>query len=190
MDVRQLIETYGYYAVFAGALLEGETLLIMAGFSVHLGYLALLPALACAALGGLAGDQFWFFLGRRHRAFALRRFPGLRLHQERVTRLLARYDALLIPPMRFLYGLRIAGPVLIGMSKIAAWRFFALDLLGAIVWAALVIGAGYAFGRGLESALGRLHHHERLLVFAAIAAAGAAYWIFRWASRRRSRSAP
>jgi len=185
LDVHQLIESYGYYAVFAGALFEGETVLVMAGFAVHVGYLQLPPAIACAALGGFLGDQFYFYLGRRHREFLLRRFSTLRQQQARVNRLLARYDALLIPAVRFLYGLRTAGPALIGMSKIAAWRFALLNLAGATVWALLVIGAGYAFGQGLETALGRLHKHHRLLVFAAIAAAGAAYWICRFALRRR-----
>ena len=187
MDVRQLIETYGYYAVFAGALLEGETLLVMAGFAAHVGYLHLVPALACATAGGFLGDQFFFYLGRRHRAWLLARFALLREQAPRMNRLLARYDALMIPAVRFLYGLRAAGPALIGMSQVAAWRFVLLNLLGATVWALVIIGAGYAFGQGLEVALGRLHHHQKLFVLAAFAAAGAAYWIYRGVRRYRRR---
>ena len=189
MDVHQLIENYGYYAVFAGALLEGETLLIMAGFAAHVGYLHLVPALACATAGGFLGDQFFFYLGRRHRAWLLARFALLREQAPRMNRLLARYDALMIPAVRFLYGLRAAGPALIGMSEVAAWRFVLLNLLGATVWALVIVGAGYAFGQGLELALGRLHRHHKLVVLAGIAAVGIAYWIYRGVRRYRRRVA-
>jgi membrane protein DedA with SNARE-associated domain len=184
LDLQQLIENYGYYAVFAGALLEGETLLVMAGFAVHVGYLQLPPTIACAIAGGFLGDQFCFYMGRRHREFLLRRFSVLREQAPRINRLLARYDVLMIPAVRFLYGLRIAGPAIIGMSEVATWRFMLLNLAGAAVWALLIIAAGYAFGHGLEIALGRLHKHHKLLALGAIAGGGAAYWIYRCSRRR------
>ena len=33
------IETYGYLAVMIGTFLEGETILVLAGFAAHQGYL-------------------------------------------------------------------------------------------------------------------------------------------------------
>lgn len=41
MDIPQLIQQYGYAAVAVGAFLEGETVLILAAVSAHLGYLKL-----------------------------------------------------------------------------------------------------------------------------------------------------
>jgi membrane protein DedA with SNARE-associated domain len=37
MNFAALISQYGYFALFAGALLEGETVLILAGFAAHQG---------------------------------------------------------------------------------------------------------------------------------------------------------
>jgi len=37
------LQQYGYLAVFVGAILEGGTLLTMAGFAAHQGYLKMLP---------------------------------------------------------------------------------------------------------------------------------------------------
>jgi len=62
--IRGLIDHYGYLAVFVGTILEGDTVLMLAGFAAHRGYLSLPLVLGAAALGGFLGDQFWYWLGR------------------------------------------------------------------------------------------------------------------------------
>jgi membrane protein DedA with SNARE-associated domain len=185
LNLQQLIADYGYYAVFIGSLLEGETVLVMAGFAAHRGYLDLPWVMACAGAGGFLGDQFYFYLGRWHGSFVRRRVPSLEQHAQRVNRLLMRYDMLVIVLIRFIYGLRIVGPAILGMSKVAAWRFAAFNFIGAVLWAALVGGAGYLFGQGLEAALPELRHYE-LLVLAVMALAGAGLWTIRRMRRRKT----
>lgn len=185
MNVQQLIESYGYYAVFFGALLEGETLLVMAGFAAHRGYLELPWVMACAWAGGFLGDQFYFYLGRRHGDFVRHRVHSLDRHTERVNRLLARYDALVIVLMRFVYGLRTVGPAILGMSGVAAWRFVLFNFLGAMLWAALVGSIGFLFGRSLEAVLPNLHRYE-MRVLAMMALAGAGLWVFKRIRKRNS----
>jgi membrane protein DedA with SNARE-associated domain len=63
VDVAALVQDYGYYAVFVGALLEGETVLAMAGYAAFEGYLKLERVILIAAIGGFLGDQFFFYLG-------------------------------------------------------------------------------------------------------------------------------
>jgi membrane protein DedA with SNARE-associated domain len=45
------ISAYGYYAVEAGTFFEGETVLVLAGFAAHRGYLELPLVIACAFAG-------------------------------------------------------------------------------------------------------------------------------------------
>jgi membrane protein DedA with SNARE-associated domain len=40
MTLDQLIDTYGYWAILVGTLLEGETILLLGGFAAYQGYLA------------------------------------------------------------------------------------------------------------------------------------------------------
>ena len=185
MTVQQLIASYGYYAVFLGALLEGETLVVMAGFAAHRGYLELPWVMACAGAGGFLGDQFYFYLGRRHGDFVRNRIHFLEQHTGRVNRLLARYGVLVIVLMRFVYG-RIVGPALLGMSEVAAWRFALFNFCGAVLWAALIGGIGFLFGRSLEAVLPNLHRYE-MLVLAALALVGAVLWAFNRMRRRNSK---
>lgn len=176
MTLPHLIEHYGYYAVFAGALLEGETVLVLGGFAAHRGYLELPWVMLCAAVGGFVSDQLYFYLGRRHGGFVTKRLRSLETQAARVNRLMVRYDVLLIVLVRFMYGMRIAGPALIGMSEVAAWRFVLFNLMGAVLWAALLTSIGFLFGRSLETVLADIHRYE-LAIAAVIALAGGLFWL-------------
>ena len=52
--------------------------------------------------------------------------------------------------VRFMYGFRIIGPVLIGASRLPPSRFVPLNILGAILWATIFVMLGY-FGGAIES---------------------------------------
>jgi membrane protein DedA with SNARE-associated domain len=153
MDFPALIDSYGYATVLAGAFLEGETILALAGLAAYRGYLNLGVVIALAMTAGFLGDQFYFFLGRRHGARILARFPDVHRRAARFDALLARYHAPLIVAIRFMYGFRIVGPILLGMGRVPAWKFMAYNAIGAAIWAPLVAGVGYFFGNMLEAAL-------------------------------------
>lgn len=177
MTLTGLVAQYGYLAVFAGAFLEGETVLVLAGFAAHQGYLSLPWVIALALCGGMLGDQSCFFLGRRYGAALLRRFPKLVPGIERVDRLLQRYHAWLIIGMRFMYGLRLVGPIAVGMSRLPTWRFVAFNLLGATIWAPLIAGAGYLFGHALELLFADIKRFEEVvLLLIVVGGAAAGLW--------------
>ncbi len=185
MDLTALVQTYGYLAVFVGTLLEGETVLALAGLAAHRGYLALPWVIAVAALGGFLGDQIYFLVGRRNGARILARFPGLAPGIERIERLLERYGAPIVVLVRFMYGLRAVGPIAISMTGMHWARFAAFNALGATLWAALVAALGYALGNALTLLLGDLKRVEET-VFAAVAVAGIAAALLVWSRRRRA----
>jgi membrane protein DedA with SNARE-associated domain len=186
MDLASLIQAWGYPAVFAGSMLEGETILALAAVAAHRGYLALPWVIAAAAAGGFVGDQIYFLVGRFAGDRVLARWPALRPGAERVRQLLDRYDTPLILGVRFLYGLRTVGPIAIGMSRVHWLRFALFNLLGAIVWATLVAGIGYALGEALTRVLGDLKRVEEW-VFGIILVGGLV--LLAWLRRRGRRPA-
>ena len=93
------------------------------------------------------------FMGRRYGAALLKRFAHLTPAAQQVNRLLLRYQTGMIIGVRFMYGLRIAGPIAIGMSDVPAWRFILFNLIGTALLALLVSGAGYLFGQTLHGCL-------------------------------------
>lgn len=181
MTLGTLIETHGYWMLAIGCLLEGETVLLLAGFAAHRGYLNPVAVLAIASAAGFLGDQFYFWLGRRHGAALLARWPSLALQAGRVQRLVARYHEAVIIGVRFAYGLRVAGPILLGTTPISGWRFAVLNALGAVLWACLIGALGWVFGHAAEAMFAEIRHIEGWLLLG-LAAAGALVW---WLHRSR-----
>lgn len=179
MKLRTLIETYGYWLLAADSLLEGQMALVLAGFAVRLGYLYLFAVLGIAAVAGFLGNQFYFWLGRRHGPAVLARWPSVALQSDRIYRLIDRYPAAVIIGIRFVYGFRIAGPVVIGMSPISGYRFGLLNALGAVLWACLGAGIGWVFGHAAELALDEIQHIEMWLLLGMAAAGVIVWWIRR-----------
>jgi membrane protein DedA with SNARE-associated domain len=171
VDFPGLVSQYGYYAVLVGAFLEGETVLALAGLAAHRGYLDFWTVTVIAGVAGFLGDQFYFFLGRTRGGAILARFPDARQKAHRFDDLLAKWHAPLIVSIRFLYGFRILGPILLGMGRVPAWKFVVYNAIGAAIWAPLVAGAGWAFGHAVEAFLADVHQYEAW-IFAALAVAG------------------
>lgn len=166
-----LIISHGYWLIAAGCLFEGETVLLLAGFAAHSGHLDWRAVVAVAAVFAFAGDEIAYWLGRRHGGWVLRRWPALERHSARVRALLARRHGLAIVLLRFAYGLRVAGPVIVGMSGVPPARFAAFNALGAVLWAPLIAGLGWSFGAAAERLLGELHRVEGWLLLALAVAA-------------------
>ena len=185
MDLAALIQQYGYAAVFVGSVLEGETMLVLAGLAAHRGYLSLEAVMAIAAAGAFLGDLTCFLTGRFLGRRVLVRWPRLEPSVARADALLARYGAVLVIGLRFAYGLRLAGAIAIGMSRMHWLRFAAFDLLGVLLWAPLVAGAGYLLGNAVEPLLAHMHYAE-YGVFAVVIIVGLTLWILRRRRNRRS----
>lgn len=185
-QLHQFIVDYGLWAVFGGTLLEGESVVVLAGFLSHQRLLHLPYVMLCAFAGSFLADQALFYLGRRYREHRyVRRIRA----QPAFGKALAAVDLYphgFILALRFLYGLRTVGPVALGVSQVPPMRFLALNALAAAIWALCFSLVGYLFGQTIESLLGRLHGVETKLAVAAVI--GAATWlVYWWYARRRRR---
>ena len=190
----QLVREWGYPAVAAGAFAEGETVLLAAGYAARVGWLDLWRVILVAFVAATAGDQFFFWVGRLWGPALLRRMPRLHAQVERVAVLLRRRPGGAVVLVRFLYGLRIAGPILIGAAEVSPWRFAVFNMLGAALWAPLIAGLGWGFGHAWEHVSQRLPGLEAgLLVLLGLVVV--ASWlgrrvVARLPFGRRARAAP
>jgi membrane protein DedA with SNARE-associated domain len=182
--VEQWIHDWGYLAVAVGAFAEGETVLLAAGYAARRGLLDIGLVLAIAVVAASAGDQCFYWIGRCWGRRLLQRWPRLAAQFERVATLLRRRPRGAIVAVRFLYGLRIAGPILIGAAGVPAWRFALFNVLGALLWASLIAGAGWGFGQAMGMLELRLEHVELGLI-ALLGLLASAWALARRRARRR-----
>ena len=150
MDLTHYLATYGYLALFIGTFLEGETILIIAGFAAFNGHLSLPLCILAAFLGSFAGDQTAFYVGRYNRRFLETRLKKWECRIERVHRLLEKHQVLVLLSFRFFYGFRNITPFAVGTTNVSPLRFFALNAVGAAVWAVSFGLGGYYLGDVLE----------------------------------------
>lgn len=188
MSLEQFVSHYGYWAVFAGTLAEGETIVVLAGYAAHQGILSLPWVIAVAFAGTFLCDQTIFHIGRRFGPALLARHPRWRARADQAMQLLRRHQNVFIIGFRFLYGLRTASPFAIGMSGVSPRKFFVLNGIAALIWAVAIAGAGFVFGQAVDALLKEVARIERAsfgLVLAALAAIWIALGLWRRVRKRQ-----
>jgi membrane protein DedA with SNARE-associated domain len=172
-----LVRTYGYLAVLLGTFVEGETILIVGGFIAHLGLLKLPYVIITAFIGSFLGDQFFFILGRTKGAAVLSRFKKARKQAEKIHGFLERHQNLIMTGFRFIYGIRILTPIVLGMNhNISARRFFLFNAAGALVWSVVVSLGGFLFGEALHLIMKDISRYE-LKIIVGLMAIGIMTWL-------------
>jgi len=193
MDLDQLIAEYGhffYLIVFVWTFLEGETVVLLAGFAAAQGLIDPLLLLAAAWLGSFLGDQFYFWVGRHFGVQLLDRFPRWRQGVDGALSWLERYDAGFILSFRFIYGVRNVSSFALGLSAVRWQRFLWLNFVAAGLWASSFVAGGYFFGRVFDALLGDFALSFRLGMLGAFIAIGFAIWLLHRRQRRRQLRVP
>jgi len=183
--LESFLAKYGYIAILLGTVFEGETIMIMGGFSAHRGYLELLPWVILAGFAGnFIQNQATFFIGRRYGNRTVEKHPDWKPRLQQVQGWLARYRSSLMIGLRFVPGFRTIGGVAIGMSDVSTGRFIFLNLLGAALWAVVIGILGFLCGHVLELIMGEIKQLE-VPIFIGIAVVGGLYYFIRRLQRAR-----
>jgi membrane protein DedA with SNARE-associated domain len=170
MELNQLIAEHGawFYAIaFVWTFLEGETIVVFAGFAAAQGLLNPLLLVTATGLGSFAGDQAWFWIGRHLGSGLLNRFPRWRSGVDAALGWLERYSTGFILLFRFVYGVRNFSSFAMGMSAVRSARFFALNLLAAALWAGSFVALGYFLGHAFRAVLGDIARTFSIVMLAA-----------------------
>ncbi len=176
--LQNFLNDYGYLALFIGTFFEGETILVLAGFLASRSYMDLNTVMVVAFCGSYAGDQLWYFMGRRHGRKLLARKPRWQAMGDKALRLVRKHPDLWVLSFRFVYGLRTVMPVAIGLSGYPPARYLLLNGIGAAVWAIALASAAYHFGAVMEGLLGNIKKYE-LWVLGGLLLLGLGLWLRR-----------
>jgi len=166
--IHAFLVQYGLIVVYLGVIIEGESVVIAAGFLAHQHVMNPWYVFLAAFAGSITGDQALFFVGRH--------FAGSRLAQRQMARpIFARIlerihsnEVLFILSFRFIYGVRTISPIALGIARVNPFLYAALNIASAAVWAAIMTSAGYLFGQTIERFTGRLHNDHKLIIAAGL----------------------
>jgi membrane protein DedA with SNARE-associated domain len=181
--ITQLLQSYGYLAVFAfialesfGLPLPGESTLIAA--SVYAGsthHLNIGVIVAVATAGAVVGDNCGYLLGSVGGQRLVDRFGRyVRFDQRKLKALrfvFARQGGKVVFFGRFVTVLRTYAAFLAGMAKMRWSRFMIFNAAGGIVWACAMGFGAFALGNAATSA-GQILMIVGLILTAALTAAG------------------
>ena len=142
MSPESLLEQFGYFAVFVGTFLEGEAILVAAGFFASRGYLDVvarrrgrvrrrLRRAICSGSGSAASTACGCSIASR----------SMKRHFGKSVRVFERYGPAAIIITQWIYGLRITCAVIIGMSRISLLKFLIYEAVSCAVWAVVITAA-------------------------------------------------
>lgn len=179
--MEQLLNDYGYLALFIGTFLEGETILVLAGIAAAHDFLDLKTVIIVAFIGSYFGDQLWYFLGRHYGIALLQKRPKWQKSADKALIYLRKNPDLWVLTFRFMYGLRTIMPVAIGISGYPPRRYILLNGIGAIIWSIVLGTTAYYFGTIVLSCL----KDYELIFLGTIAVIVLLLWIRRFIKNRK-----
>ena len=134
--------------------LPGDSLLFAAGALAATGAMDVTLVLTLIAVAAILGNSVNYAIGRAigPRVFAAGDGTGWqskllnRKHLERAHEFFERHGAIAVISSRFAPIIRTFVPFVAGAAAMSASKFLLYNLAGGILWTALCVGAGYAFG--------------------------------------------
>lgn len=168
-----------------GVLVPGVIILFGAGTLIGAGILDFWTMCAWAIAGAIIGDGLSFWLGH-HFEYLTERWRWFRLHPDHLQRgvdFFRKYGDLSIALGRFFGPIRAIVPLVAGLMRMPPKRFYAANILSALVWAPAYLLPGMLLGN-----LGSGTDWKQLIFPAGgIALIVVAWWLFhRYEQRRKS----
>ncbi len=160
-----LWEPLGYFLIFIGLAIEGDTALFIASFLTYHGFFDLGKFFLAAFSGALIGDILWYWLGRRANnssSFVNKITSRVKFADDHLINKLHRTIFI----SKFIYGIHHlvmmrAGALNIDLKKVIKYNF-----LPTLIWILAIGGLGYLSGASFSIIKKYVHFIEVGLLIA------------------------
>ncbi|WP_298587278.1 DedA family protein [Megasphaera sp.] len=192
----QLMESYGYIAMFVAMALENanipipsEVVLGFAGFLISQQIFSFWTTFAVACVAGLVGSVISYWLGSYGGRPLLLKYGKYIFFNERKFRmaedLFNKYGGIAVIICRCLPGVRTFISFPAGVARYPFWKFAIFTVIGTIPWTLLLVWAGSLLGSHWRD----LIQYNHIFLMAVIAVCVVATVVFVWHRRRRRNAA-
>jgi membrane protein DedA with SNARE-associated domain len=142
--IESLIQN-AYWLVYVGAIIEGETALLLGALTASQGLVDIFWVIVVAFAGATTGDQISYQVFRRFGPALVSRNETLQRRSQKARRLLAGHPVKFILISRFLWGMRSACMLAMAASDVPTRVFAPFNVLACALWAIIVGLLGYVF---------------------------------------------
>lgn len=164
--ILEVIRQGGYFGIFLLMALENvfppvpsEVIMGFGGVLVARGEMAFLPLLLIGTAGTVAGNLFWYWIGRRWSEAQLRLFirrwgRWLTFDWSEFTSMRDRFlkhGELIVFTLRFSPFLRTMISLPAGLARMKLWKFCLFTFLGSLIWNGALIWGGQALSGLIET---------------------------------------
>ena len=188
----QLMESYGYIAMFVAMALENanipipsEVVLGFAGFLISQQIFSFWRTFAVAWVAGIVGSVISYWLGSYGGRPLLLKYGKYIFFNERKFRmaedLFNKYGGIAVIICRCLPGVRTFISFPAGVARYPFWKFAIFTVIGTIPWTLLLVWAGSLLGSHWRD----LIQYNHIFLMAVIAVCVVATVVFVWHRRRR-----
>jgi membrane protein DedA with SNARE-associated domain len=164
-----LVEQYGILGIFLVTLIEGEFGPLVGGSLAELGRLDPFQVLLVSWAGAFLSTTTFFLIGRSQR-------DGRLVHKVTDKRAFAlalkwidRHPRLFCFAYRFIYGLRIVGPVTISLSHVGWKLFVPINAAASLLWAVILTAIGWFVGPHVTAMVAAWFTPERFAIASVVA---------------------
>jgi membrane protein DedA with SNARE-associated domain len=149
------------------------TSMVTMGALARTGHASLLVAILAGIPGSMMFDWLYWWAGRRWGERALHLFVGNRPRTQRriawVSRIAHRWGWLAVATAYLLPVPSVLVYAAVGWTGMGLAAFLFWDLIGALIWVALVVGLGYAIGQDAVDVAHAVSHYALALTIALVA---------------------
>jgi membrane protein DedA with SNARE-associated domain len=182
-SVESLLISYGLLAVFLSSMLEADVVPVLAGVAAHRGCFSPALGILAASGGALAGDCFWFFLGRQKAIQNSSMFRSLRPKAESLFRRVGIWQ---VPASHLVYGTRLATMTWLGARGSAFSTFALADGLSSLMLTTILLSLGFTLSANAQIVLVHLKRVEVGLLVAVVLI-GLTFYVRRKTKRASTR---
>ncbi len=138
--------------VFAGVIVPGSTLVVLAGFLSSQGYLDIGDLIWFSTIGAILGDSISYHLGTKGTGFFRNENRWLKAdHLDRGKQFFHKHGSKSVFLGRFIAPLRAIVPFIAGLFGMKKSKFLFWNIISAVLWSTSHLLIGYFFGNAFTA---------------------------------------
>ncbi len=150
-----ILLTYRYVALFPLAAIEGPAVALVAGYLIHLGYLAIIPAYIILIFGDIIPDSIYYLIGKKgnKKRIVEKYSPRLRIIAgsfNLLDHLWEHHPQKTMFFSKLAYGLSIPFIISAGISQMSYKKFLQCILPPTLFQYGLLMIVGYSLGKSFD----------------------------------------